>query len=65
VTELVGVFVGVTEFVGVTDGVTDGVGVILEVGVGVILEVTDGVGEFAGGNTPSSDTDSTEVNGAA
>ena len=49
---------GVTEGVGVCVGVIDGVGVL----VGVTLEV--GVGEFAGGNTPSSTTDKDEVAGA-
>ena len=60
VTEGVGVevSVGVTEGVGVCVGVIDGVGVL----VGVTLEV--GVGEFAGGNTPSSTTDKDEVAGA-
>jgi hypothetical protein len=63
--EILVVIVGVTDGVGVTElvmvvvGVIDGVGVTLEVGVG------EGVGEFGGGNAPSSDTDSTEVNGAA
>lgn len=51
--------VGEGEILVVIVGVTDGVGVTLEVGVG------EGVGVFGGGNAPSSDTDSTEVNGAA
>ena len=51
--------VGEGEILVVIVGVTDGVGVTLEVGVG------EGVGVFGGGNAPSSDTDSDEVNGAA
>jgi hypothetical protein len=61
-----GVILDVIDGVGVCELVTVILGVMVGVidGVGVLLEVTDGVGEFTGGNTPSSTTDNTEVKGA-